>query len=151
PRAELVRELTDSPSDMEGIWLLSRAFLQEGLIEPARKAAEAAEDFRAARPAMAEPAPLVGSARCTPCHREIAESVLLSRRPQPLRRPDDPGNVPMPRKPIADPREPSAATTIRRDGGEIAVEASAGSRTAHALVRFPLGSGHRGTTMIVRD
>ncbi|HEV3163147.1 MAG TPA: tetratricopeptide repeat protein [Isosphaeraceae bacterium] len=150
-RAELVRLLTEAPNDVEGIWLLSRAFLQEGLIEQARKAAEAAEDFRAARPAVPEPAPLVGSARCLTCHRAIAQSVSRSRHAETLRLPADLNEVPLPQDPIADPHEPTAKTTIRRDRERIDVEASADGKTAHALVRFLLGSGHRGTTMVVRD
>jgi hypothetical protein len=124
--------------------------LQEGRLDRARAALAEAVGFGAEHPADAEPAPLIGSARCGSCHAEIARRMRASRHARSFARGSD-LPAPLPDHPVADPGDATVMHTLTRAQDAVRVEARAGDRVASALVEFAFGSGHRAVTLVVRD
>ena len=147
----VLRPVLDLGPDPEASWLLGRAWLQEGNSAEALAATEQAVGYGRDDPTAEEPAPFVGDARCARCHSEIHKTQSSSRHSRTFARGGQAGDLPLPDRPIADPRIPTVTHAMRRQGGEARVEARVSGELYDALVEYVLGSGHRGRTPLVRD
>ncbi len=87
----LLQKVLESGPDEEATWLLSRTYVQEQDWKRAEALANEVPSYRKEHPLEWEPAPFVGEARCTPCHRPESESVLASRTRHHLRPGSRPG------------------------------------------------------------
>lgn len=146
-----LRPILDAGPDAEAFWLLGRAWLQEGKPGEALAATDRAGGYGKDAPTADEPAPFVGDAQCASCHAEIHHVQSSSRHSHTFARGGAAADLPLPDRPLADPRIPAISHVMRRESDEVRVEARLGDEQYAALVEYVLGSGHRGRTALVRD
>ena len=153
-RSSLDRAGLAPGGDLETDWLSGRAALQKG--DFSDQAQDRAARYRAEHPVEPEPAPYVGSAACSGCHRATARAVLDSRHARTFLHAESidltayaldptPSNV---RDPIAPER---AQHTLRRDGADVVFESRVDGALYRAVVDYAFGSGDRGLTLVGRD
>ncbi len=75
---ELLQRVLESGPDDQATWLLSRTYVQGHDWKRAETLAKEVPLYRKEHPLELEPAPYVGEARCSSCHRSESESVLAS-------------------------------------------------------------------------
>ena len=150
-RLELQTLLAAGP-DPEGSWLLSRAFLQEGAEAEAKGALEQAGSFRDLNPLVAEPAPLVGSAKCAKCHPTIDHAQRSSRHARTFFRDHELDDLELPAPSFPDPVRPGVTHTIARlADGRLQQKTHVDGRILTAVVEYAFGTGDRGLTLVGRD
>jgi tetratricopeptide (TPR) repeat protein len=132
-------------------WLLSRCLLQERAWKPAAEALDSAGSYRHDHPLEPEPAPYVGAARCAGCHRPIYEAHRSTRHGTTFGHARNPGQFPLPDRPLPDPGDPKASHTFRRVDDGIRMESRVGGRVFRALARYAFGSPDRYVTLVGRD
>jgi hypothetical protein len=142
-----------STLDAEAAWLLSRTALQLDRHETADSMFARANDFGKSAGSSREPAPFVGSKRCGECHSKIyAEQQGASRHALTLRFGPDLKDVPLPDHPVPDPIVPSITHGFsRKQDDTIELETRAGDQVYRAIVRYAVGSGRHGITMLATD
>ena len=141
------------PGDREAAWLLSRAALQLDQHERADQMLALAGDFGTTGGALPEPAPFVGSRRCSDCHPRIyREQQRESRHAQTLRFGGGLKDVPVPAKPVPDPVISSISHSFTRQSEDrIELETRTQERIFRAIVVYAVGSGRHGITMLAKD
>jgi tetratricopeptide (TPR) repeat protein len=149
-RAQL-QEALSSGTDPEASWLLSRAFLQEGMLAPAKTALEQSGNYRAMHPLEPEPGAYVGESRCVDCHRDIFESTMASRHAQSLHQGVQLKKLPLTAGPLADPGDPKVTHEVKWAGNELQVETVANNQYYSALINYAFGTSDRYLTMVGRD
>ncbi len=108
--------------------------------------------FRDENPLLAEPAPFVGTAACTECHRTIHTAQQSSRHARSFFRASELGNLELPPTANPEPGRPEVTHTIRRTGTDgLEQETRANGKVFHAIVDYAFGSGDRGLTLVGRD
>jgi tetratricopeptide (TPR) repeat protein len=140
-----------SRPDPEASWLLSRAHLQRGSAAEVADALTHSASYREEHPLEPEPAPYVGSARCSGCHSATHWSEQQSLHARTFRRGTDLASLPLPGGPLSDPARPAVTHTVARSGGEVRFETHDRDQTYRALVDYAFGSGHRGVTLVGHD
>ena len=151
--SEARTELTGlPPSDPERSWLLARAALHAGEKVNPDLASEAAA-YRSAHPNEPEPAPYVGSASCTECHRSLSLTQQKSLHARTFARAGDKAlaGLPLPPPGTADPYKPDARHTLSRSTEGLAFETKFGRHVYRAVVAYAFGSGDRGLSLVGRD
>jgi tetratricopeptide (TPR) repeat protein len=150
-RLHLEPALASKP-DPEGFWLLSRAFLQEGLKDQTLAALEKSASFRDENPLLPEPSRYIGSNLCAECHRAIARSQQDSRHAHTFFRVAELGKLPLPPDSFADPADGKVTHSIRRLADQqLDQETHAGNQVYSAVVEYAFGSGDRGLTLVGRS
>jgi tetratricopeptide (TPR) repeat protein len=150
-RSHLQIALAAGP-DPEASWLLSRAYLQEGMQTEALAAWEKGSLFREENPLVFEPAPFVGSAACAKCHRTTVHAQQATRHARTFYTGAELGNLALPAPSFPDPAQPAVTHTIERSvDGRLHQETRAEDQVFRAVVEYAVGSGHRGLTFIGRD
>ena len=149
-REQLGNVLAAGGTDREAQWLLSRAWLQQGRIEDAAVALSRAGSYRDENPLMPEPAPYLGSARCTSCHPEQGRAYPRTRHARTFHRGPALAALPLPESPLTDPDDPGVTLTFRRDGPRVRVETRSRDQVFHAVVEYAFGTPERYVTMIGR-
>lgn len=137
--------------NQEAAWLRSRAFLDEGLMEPASAELEKAGTFGVDEPIAFEPSPYAGSKRCAECHGANYKAEQSSRHATTIGSGDALKAVPLPNGPVSDPAEAGVVHRFSRDGSTINVASTVGDETFRGVVAYALGSGHHGQTFLTRD
>jgi tetratricopeptide (TPR) repeat protein len=138
--------------DPETSWLLSRAALQQGNWALTRAAWAECGSFRDENPLAPEPAPLVGTARCTPCHDNIVRAQQASRHARTFARALELGGLDLPAKPQPDRFEPEVTHALSRStSGRLEQETRVSGKVFRAVVDYAFGSGDRGLTLVGRD
>lgn len=149
----MLRPIADAaPDDRETAWLISRAELQLGRVEPAASWLERAHGF-GRDGTSPEPSPYVGARRCASCHPTAAHGHEESPHARTLYAGNDLAEVPLPDRPVPDPREPRIQHTFTREAPDrIRLETTDDrGQVARAVVAYALGSGKHGITMVTRD
>ena len=131
-------------------WLLARAIMQEGDWRRAAAVLPRASSFRDEHPQEPEPAPYVGEARCTGCHRSSLIPCSPVGTPR-LRPPRGIKNLPLPDGPLADPGNPQVDQHFRRADDTLVVETRAGQKVRRAVMDYAFGSPDRYRTFVGRD
>jgi hypothetical protein len=149
-RAQL-QEALRSGTDSEASWLLSRAFLQEGMLAPAKAALEQSGTYRATHPLEPEPSPYTGEGRCADCHQDIYETASASRHAQSLYQGVQLKKLPVTDGPLRDPGDPKVTHEIKRVADQLRVETVANNRYFSALIDYAFGTSDRYLTMVSRD
>ncbi len=150
-RAPLGNVLAADDRDREAQWLSSRAWLQQGRIEDATLAMGRAGSYRDENPLMPEPAPYVGSSRCSSCHPEQGRAYPETRHARTFHRGPALVALPLPEGPLTDPDDPGVTLTFRREGPRIRVETRSRDQVSRAVVAYAFGTVDRYVTMIGRD
>jgi len=137
----------------EAAWLLSRAALQLDQREMADSMLRLAADFGKNATSSSEPSPFVGSKRCGDCHGAIyRDQQLASHHAETLRLGTDLKDVPLPARPVLDPRLPGVTHTLSRLAGDrIELAVREDDQVKRAIIEYAVGSGHQGITMIAKD
>ncbi len=146
----LLESLPAFQSDAEISWLLSRAWLQQRDLPRATEALKTGKAFRE-QSLEPEPAPRVGQARCTPCHREQAQAVLASRHARTFRRGRDLKGPAIPTTPITDPGDPRVSHQFERDGDTLRLTTTVGTQALRAVIDYAFGSADHFSTLVGRD
>jgi tetratricopeptide (TPR) repeat protein len=150
-RSRLEPVLAAKP-DPEGFWLLSRAWLQEGMKDQALAALKQAASFRDENPLLPEPSRYVGSNRCAECHRAIYQSQQGSRHAHTFFPVTELDKLSLPPDSFADPGHREVKHSIGRSGDQgLRQETHAGNQVFSAVVDYAFGSGDRGLTLVGRD
>ena len=109
-----------------------------------------AGSYRDENPLMPEPAPYVGSARCTACHAEQGRTYPRTRHARTFHHGPALAELPLPESPLTDPDDPGVILTFRRDGPRVKVETRDRDQVFQAVVNFAFGTADRYVTMIGR-
>jgi hypothetical protein len=144
---------TRSGIDREAAWLLSRAALQLDENETADAMHELAAGFGSDDNPSPEPAPYIGSRRCAACHLAIFQAQQgHSPHAQTLYVGSGLKEVPLPAQPVPDPVTPGITHRFSRPADDrIELETRVDHQAIRALIRYAVGSGRHGITMIGRD
>jgi hypothetical protein len=138
--------------DPEASWLLSRAYLQEGMQAEALAAWQKGGPFRGENPLVPEPAPFVGSAACGTCHSTILHAQQATRHARTFFPVSELGDLALPAPSFPDPAQPAVTHTLERsDGGRLQQKTRVGGQVLRAVAEYALGSGHRGLTFVGHD
>ena len=149
-RSQLEAVLT-LESNQEAYWLLSRAFLQEGLTTEAITAFQKAGAFGANSPTRFEPAPYVGAARCGGCHVEKSQMHRASRHATTFHRPGALTALSLTASMIPDPAHAEVTHSLSTSSGKLLQETRVGDRVYKAVIDYAFGSGDTGRSLIGRD
>lgn len=138
--------------EAEGLWLLSRALLQQGtagqtIAELWAKSAEIVDDD----PMRQEPSPYVGSAACALCHPAQSRTQRQSHHAQTRLQADELERLPWPEGVVTDGVNPDVHHEVSRGDGTIRAEVRVEDRAFQAVVEYALGSGHQGRSFLARD
>jgi tetratricopeptide (TPR) repeat protein len=147
----VLHALLGAGPDPEASWLLSRCFLQRGDWSQAAATLQQASSYRAEHPLESEPAPYVGEARCTACHRAQADTLLASRHATTFALARDLGSLPLPVDPLPDPGNPQVAHQLRSRNGVLVAETRADKKVWRAVVDYAFGSPDHYTSLVGRD
>lgn len=137
--------------DPEADWLMSRVLLVEGNLEAAGTAADKARGFGADDFTRLESAPYVGAKRCAECHSKIFASHQKTGHAETLATGTAMKSVPLPRRPVQDPGNPSVEHAFERVAGEVRLESKVDGQVYRAVLDYALGSGRHGMTMLGRQ
>jgi tetratricopeptide (TPR) repeat protein len=147
---ELERIIAREPGP-ETFWLLSRAYLQEGLDSEALAAWKQSGSFRADNPVAQEPSPLAGAKRCAECHPTIFQAQQSSRHAHTFFRASELANVALPSSPVRDPGQAKVLHSLKRVGPDVIEQQTQVEKQVYsAIVEYALGSGDRGLTFVGR-
>lgn len=138
-------------NDGEVQWLISRAYLQLGIIELAQLAFELSGDYEDLHPLEPDPAPYVGAARCAECHATIHAAQQRSPHARTFKKGPILAKESIPERAITDPGDPGITHKIERDGERLRVGAESKDGVARAFVQYAMGSGTHATTWVVRE
>jgi len=99
-----------------------------------------------------DPSPYLGAAACGRCHEAKYRTQQSSRHARSLTRGEALTAVPLPGSPVDDPGSPGVRHAFDREGDRVRI-AVTGTKPDALLgyVEYLMGSGDRGTTMVVRD
>jgi tetratricopeptide (TPR) repeat protein len=147
----LLVDQSDTGSDPEASWLASRAALQRGQLERARKELTKSANFRADHPLVREPSPYAGSARCSPCHAEISRDHDKTRHARTFHHGAKLLALPRPEGPLTDPDHPDVTHSFVQEGKKLHVRTKVDDLTYETLVDYAFGTTDRYVTMIGRD
>lgn len=150
---EVLNEAT-AESNLEAVWLKSRAYLQSGDREAAQKAIETykssagklkPEDYR-----FAEPAEFVGASKCQPCHAEQFRLQGATHHAESFGLADIAGmSDHWPSGSLADPEFQDVVHQFKLEqSGQLPQVVVKGKQDTNVSLRFRLGSGTRGQTFI---
>jgi tetratricopeptide (TPR) repeat protein len=142
---------TDSQPDPESSWLASRASLQRGQIERARKELASSGSYRAEHPHVLEPSPYAGSERCSKCHAEISRDHANTRHARTFHHGAKLLDLPRPKGPLTDPDHPDVTHTFVQEGKKLHVQTKVDNRVYETLIDYAFGTTDRYVTMIGRD
>ena len=131
--------------------MLSRAFLQEGLVADAVKAFQEAGPYGAENPTRFEPAPFVGAARCAHCHFEKYQLQRVSRHATTFHRPAALTGLSLTSASIPDPVDVKVSHSLRMSEGRLVQETHVDDQIFRAVVDYAFGSGDVGRSLIGRD
>jgi tetratricopeptide (TPR) repeat protein len=149
-RSQLMAVLSLGPNQ-EASWLLSRAFLQVGLVAEAAKAFQESGSYAADDPTRFEPAPFVGAARCAHCHFAKYQMQRVSHHATTFHRPAALTALSLTSPSIPDPAEPTVSHTLQMKDGRLVQETHINDRVFRAVVQYAFGSGGKGRSMIGHD
>jgi Cytochrome c554 and c-prime len=140
-------------SDPEVAWLLSRAALQLEEHDQADAMLELAHGFGRDDTHTPEPSPYVGARKCGDCHRRIyREQQRDSRHALTIFQGPNLKNAPLPSQPLIDPENPGVSHTFARVApDQIRLETKVEGRIYQAVIKYALGSGRHGITMVGKD
>jgi tetratricopeptide (TPR) repeat protein len=142
---------SESETDPEIFWLLSRIYLQEGAVGKALAASEKSGSFRSDNPLVPEPSPFVGASRCAECHSAIFHAQQNSRHAHTFYRPSELGDLSLPQSPLCDPSEAKVMHRLKRvDPDVIEQQTEVKEQIYSAVVKYAFGSGDRGLTLVGR-
>ncbi len=149
-RGRLERIVASKP-DPESFWLLSRAYLQQGLDGDALAALKQSGSFRVDNPLAPEPSPFAGANRCAECHSGIFRAQQRSRHARTFFRASELTNVSLPASPVRDPGQSKVTHVLKRVGPDrIEQQTRVEKQVYSAIVEYALGSGDRGLTFVGR-
>jgi tetratricopeptide (TPR) repeat protein len=142
---------SQSETDTELFWLLSRAYLQEGSKSEALAANEKSGSFRTDNPLVPEPSPLSGASRCAECHSAIFQAQQRSRHAHTFYRSSELANLSLPQSPVSDPGQAEVFHRLKHIGPKmIEQETEVKDQIYSAVVEYAFGSGDRGLTLVGR-
>jgi tetratricopeptide (TPR) repeat protein len=146
-----LEDARQSKTDPELFWLLSRAYLQEGMKNKALAASEKSGSFRADNPLVPEPAPFVGASRCAECHSAIFQAQRASRHAHTFYRSSELVDLALPQSPFPDPAQAKVFHSLKHvDPDTIEQETEVKDQVYSAVVEYAFGSGDRGLTLVGR-
>jgi tetratricopeptide (TPR) repeat protein len=149
---DLLKDVLAAQPDAEGFWLLSRAYLQEHVMNEALTARGKSGSFRDDNPLVAEPARYVGSLACAECHRAIYNDQQRSRHARTFFRASELAALELPIPSFPDPAQHEVTHTLRRVGSDrLQQETLAAGLALRAVVDYAFGSGDRGLTLVGHD
>ena len=128
--------MLEQKPDREASWLLSRAYLQEGVDGPAREALTQAGSYRADNPFDVDPGPYVGEARCEKCHASIYRDAKASRHTQGFYRGEQIRSLPRPDRPLVDPDNQAVSHTLHESEGKVHEITQVGDERLAAIVEY---------------
>ncbi len=137
--------------DAEAEWLLSRAYLQQGRTADAAKALDRAGSYRTENPVVPEPCPYVGSAKCAPCHRDVARAHAEHGHSRTFHKGAQLLLLPVPDQPLADPIDPKVTHAFERKKDGITVATQIGAEISRLVVEYAFGPRGGYVTMVGRD
>jgi tetratricopeptide (TPR) repeat protein len=141
----------DSAADPEAHWLASRSALQQGQRDRARDEIARSGTYRRDNPLLPEPSPYAGSARCTPCHRELSRAHDQTRHARTFHHGAELLALPRPDGPLVDPDHPEVTHRFVEDGKKLRVETKVDDRIYKTMIDYAYGTSDRYVTMVGRD
>ncbi len=146
-----LEDASQSEPDPELFWLLSRAYLQEGMKSEALAASEKSGSFRAENPLVPEPSPFSGASRCANCHSAVFQTQQSSRHAHTFYRSSELSNLSLPQSPLPDPVQVKVSHRLKHiDPDTIEQETEVKDQIYSAVVKYAFGSGDRGLTLVGR-
>ena len=147
----VLKTIIAAGQDAEASWLLSRAFLQEGVESLALAALKDAGTYRAEHPLEWEPAQFLGEARCASCHKEIFETHQKSRHATALLRGKDLAKFVFPTQPIRDPDDQAVVHSFAHAEGHVQFQSREADGVRRAVVNYAFGSPDHYTSFVGPD
>jgi tetratricopeptide (TPR) repeat protein len=137
--------------DAEAEWLLSRAYLQQGRTADAAKALDRAGSYRSENPVVPEPCPYVGSAKCAPCHRDVARAHAEHGHSRTFHKGAQLVELAVPDQPLADTIDPKVTHVFERTKDGVTVATHIGDSISRLVVEYAFGPRGGYVTMVGRD
>ena len=146
-----LEDASQSEADPELFWLLSRAYLQEGMKSKALAASEKSGSFRAENPLVPEPSPFSGASRCAECHSTVFQTQQSSRHAHTFYRSSELSDLSLPQSPLPDPGQVKVFHSLKHiDPDVIEQQTKVNEQIYSAIVKYAFGSGDRGLTLVGR-
>ena len=146
-----LEDASESEAAPEIFWLLSRAYLQEGMKSKALAASEKSGSFRVDNPLVPEPSPFAGASRCAQCHSAIFQAQQSSRHAHTFYRSSELASLSLPQSPLPDPAQAKVSHRLKHvDPDMIEQETEVKEQIYSAVVEYAFGSGDRGLTLVGR-